>query len=70
MSNNTEKIKLMYPKGTRLRLIAMDDPFPIEHGTTGSVNFVDDAGQIHMYWDDGRSLALVPGVDKFEIIND
>lgn len=27
--------------------------------------YVDDMGQIGMRWDNGRSLALVPGVDRF-----
>ena len=26
---------------------------------------MDDAGQIHMAWDNGRTLAVIPGVDTF-----
>lgn len=56
-------------EGTRIRLIWMDDPFaPIESGTEGTVRFVDDMGQIHMKWDNGRTLALVPGEDAYEVI--
>ena len=37
--------KEMYPKGTRLELISMEDPYaPIEAGTQGTVEFVDDMG--------------------------
>lgn len=44
----------------------MDDPYsPVPSGTRGTVNAVDDIGQIHMSWDNDRSLALVPGIDSF-----
>lgn len=67
---NVAYIKKQYPAGTRIKLINMDDPWhPVEPGTEGTVQFVDDIGQIHMKWDNGRTLALVPGQDEFEIIN-
>ncbi len=34
-------------------------------GTRGTVDHVDDQAQIHMHWDNGRTLSLVPGVDNF-----
>ena len=34
-------------------------------GLKGIVKSVDDAGQLHMIWENGRSLALVPGEDRF-----
>ena len=44
----------------------MNDPFaPVPSGMKGSVDYVDDAGQIHMKWDNGRTLAVLPGVDSF-----
>ena len=47
----------------------MEDPYdPVPDGTEGEIAFVDDAGQVHMNWDNGRSLALVPNVDSFETI--
>lgn len=64
------KIKAEYPKGTRIRLDAMpDDPNPVEVGTVGTVDCVDDAGQLVMVWDNNRSLSLIPGVDVFTIID-
>lgn len=63
------KIKEMYPSGTRIRLNHMDDPYhPVNDGALGTVDHVDDAGQIHMKWDDGGGLALIPNEDNFEII--
>lgn len=65
-----ELIKMQYPAGSRIELHSMDDPLsPVPAGTKGTVLFVDDAGQLHMKWDNGRSLALVPGVDSFVRIN-
>ena len=67
---NVASIKNKYPAGTRIKLIEMNDPWnPVEPGTEGTVRLVDDIGQIHMKWDNGRTLALVPGQDEFEIIN-
>lgn len=58
--------KAKYPPGTRIELIQMNDPFaPVPAGTRGTVDHVDDAGQLHMRWDNGRTLALVSGEDSF-----
>ncbi len=64
-----ERIRNQYPPGTRLCCDEMpDDPRPIESGTIGTVVGVDDAGQIMMKWDNGRSLSLIPGVDSFHTV--
>ncbi len=60
-----ERIRKQYPVGTRIRLHSMADPDAVPPGTTGTVMYVDDMGQIGMQWDNGRTLALVPGVDSF-----
>ena len=57
--------RLSYPPGTRVELIHMEDNWAVPPGTRGTVEHVDDAGQIHMKWDNGRTLAIVPQVDKF-----
>ncbi len=60
-----------YPAGTRIRLNHMDDPFaPVPDGTIGEVQYIDDAGNIHMIWQNGRTLSLIEGVDDFTIITD
>lgn len=69
---NRDKVKQLrerYPKGTRVQLVSMDDPYaPVPPGTEGEVTFVDDAGSIHMKWDNGSSLALIPGEDSFRVL--
>ncbi|MCI9565230.1 MAG: DUF4314 domain-containing protein [Eubacterium sp.] len=66
LRRQAERMKETYPPGTRIELISMEDPFaPIPSGIRGTVKVVDDIGQLHMHWDNGRSLAVVPGEDSF-----
>ena len=61
-----EPTRKAYPPGTRILLNHMDDPRdPVRAGMRGTVRFVDDQSQIHIQWDNGRGLALIPGVDSF-----
>jgi len=61
-----QRTKTQYPAGTRIVLISMDDPYTIlRNGDLGTVEGVDDAGQIMMEWDRGSSLSLIPVVDSF-----
>ena len=70
--SNAERIVLrnMYPPGCRVELEDMEaDPYvKLSTGDLGTVQFVDDAGQIHVSWDCGHSLAMVFGVDHCRCI--
>lgn len=72
MFNETEieRLRKKYPVGTRIKLIYMDDVQAIESGTKGTVELVDDGGNIHINWDNGRTLSLIENVDRFEIIKE
>ena len=59
------ELRLNYPPGTRIMLDHMDDNWAVPRGTRGSVTQVDDAGTIHMKWDNGRTLGLVSQADQF-----
>ena len=61
-------VKVLYPKGTKIKLINMKDKFAPPSGTIGTIDFVDDIGQIHVKWESGGSLALIIGEDDFEVI--
>ena len=63
---NVEKIREMYPEGTQIVLTEMAGESQMPYGLKGTVKFVDDAGQIHMSWENGSSLALNINEDTFE----
>lgn len=53
-----------YPKGTRVELVQMNDPYTtLRPGDRGTVFFINDAGGIHIHWDSGSSLAAIIGED-------
>ena len=64
-SKEVVEIQSNYPPGTRILLNHMEDQWAVPSGTRGTVEHVDDAGQIHPKWDNGRTLAIIPQVDSF-----
>ena len=58
-----EGLKRNYPKGTRIKLIKMDDPHAVPLGTLGTVTGADDIGSLLVDWDNGQSLHLLYGED-------
>ena len=56
-------------KGDRVQLIYMNDPYTnLGEGATGTVDCIDDIGTIHVSWDSGSRLGLIPGVDRWKVI--
>lgn len=60
-------IKQKYPVGTRVELVDMNE-LTMPSGLKGIIDYVDDQGQLHTAWENGSSLALVPGEDVFHIL--
>ena len=64
-------MKSTIKQGDIIRVIKMDDANGKDwaaakmNGQTYMVEFVDDAGQIHVY---GCGLAIIPEADEFEIV--
>jgi hypothetical protein len=57
-------------RGRRVRLIFTDDPMTgLMPGSEGTISKVDDAGVLHVSWDDGSQLALIAAEgDRWELL--
>lgn len=59
------RIREQYPEGTRVELVAMNDPHTtLRPGDKGRVSLVDDTGTIFVDWDNGSGLGVVYGEDS------
>ena len=54
--------------GTNVRLIRMEDPYPLPIGSVGTVTDIDCNGDLEVAWACGSSLKLIPGVDEWEVL--
>lgn len=60
-----KELKRQYPKGTKIELVLMKDSYVnLPKGLKGRVVGVDDAGTIHVQWENGSSLGVLYGIDK------
>ena len=60
-----ERLRREYPKGTRVELVSMNDPYnrKLKPGDQGTVEFVDSIGTIFVAWDCGSGLGVAYGED-------
>ncbi len=61
-----QALRERYPKGSRVELVHMDDPYnrKLVPACKGTVVAVDSIGTIHVAWDCGSSLGIVYGEDS------
>ncbi|WP_418790924.1 DUF4314 domain-containing protein [Phosphitispora sp. TUW77] len=58
------RLREQYPKGSRVELVQMNDPYSkLKPGDQGTVDFIDDTGTIFCSWDTGSTLGVVYGED-------
>ena len=59
----------MFKIGDRVQLVSTTDPYTsLKPGDKGTVRHIDDLGTIHINWDCGSSLGMVPGEDVIKKI--
>ncbi len=60
-----EYVRSQYPKGTRVQLCSMTDPYSkLKPGDEGFVTHIDDTATIFVCWNNGENLGIVYGVDS------
>lgn len=61
-----EATKKLYPQGTRIELISMNDlSSNIPTGIWGTVDSVNEKGNVCGHWENGESFEISPGKDSF-----
>ncbi len=59
-------LRKMFPAGTGVSLVKMNDDQAPPIGTKGKVMCVDDIGTIHVAWENGSTLGVLYGIDTVE----
>lgn len=58
-------------EGDRIELVSTSDPYTsLQAGDQGTVTMIDAWDTVHVRWDSGSSLGMVPGEDHFRRIED
>lgn len=61
--------QMFYLLGKRIELRYTNDQYTLlTPGDQGIINYIDDSGTVFVTWDNGSSLGLIPGVDKWKVI--
>lgn len=64
-----EHLCQMYPKGTRVELVYMNDPYTkLQPGDRGTVTMVDSLGTVFVDWDCSSGLGVAYDEDRIRKI--
>ena len=66
-----KSMRAQYPPGTRVEVVFLcNEEEHLKPGTKGTVVGVDDQPALLVHWDNGSSLSLLIGQDRFRIISE
>lgn len=66
MEYTTESDRII---GKRVKLVRMEDPYTdLKEGDEGIITHIDGLGQLHVNWDNGSKLAIIPEIDEYDIL--
>lgn len=68
----TKKRQIDPRPGGRVKLLQpLDDPYSkLKEGDEGTISHIDDMKTIHVKWDNGSTLGLIPEVDHYQILSE
>lgn len=49
-------------------VLTVDDNVTVPPGTEGTVTLSDRHGNVHVRWDNGAALGILPGADQWEVL--
>ena len=64
------ELKKRYPAGALVELVSIDDKDSPPMGTKGEVLHVDAWGTVHVLWETGSTLGIVPSVDEIRLVSE
>ena len=67
IEDNTSKDPIA-KEGMRIRMLYMDDQHGVDEGMEGTIVRIDDLGTLHVHWDDGSQLGVIPKLDKYQLL--
>ena len=64
------ELKKRYPAGALVELVSIDDKDSPPMGTKGEVVHVDAWGTVHVLWETGSTLGIIPSVDEIRLVSE
>jgi hypothetical protein len=57
-------------KDMRIRMVKMggNEKNPVKKNSEGTIARIDDAGTLHVIWDDNRYFGVIPGLDEYQLL--